>query len=764
MHTYHIHIEGLVQGVGFRPYIYTLANKIGLQGTVTNGPDGVHIVCTGSEESIFELLNTAVKEPPLNALIRHYTCQEETLRSFSGFTIATSEKGIKPNLLLTPDLAICPHCRNELQDDANRRYHYPFITCLQCGPRFSIMKGLPYDRELTTMAPLVICPTCKKEYENVNDRRHYSQTNSCPDCAIPLKLLNQQGELIDTNPASIFELLNKELNKGHIVAVKGIGGYLLLCDATKRIPILQLRDRKHRPAKPLAVLYPNVVMAEQDLIISAKEKLALMSKEAPIVLCSIRDEMASDLCAELLAPGLSTIGIMLPYTGVLELIVSRFAKPLVATSGNLSGSPIIFTDEDAICYLTDYADFVLAYEREIVMPQDDSVLRFTVASEQRIVIRRSRGMAPNYFPSPFDKDLSALAMGAELKSSFSIADSGNLYVSQFLGDQSNYESQQSYRHTLQHFITMLQVKPTQLLIDAHPGYQCSSLGKELAEAWGVPFQLIQHHKAHFGAVLAENKLLDYKERILGVIWDGTGFGDDGQIWGGEFFVYSQGAITREGHFQYFPQLVGDKMSKEPRLSALSLLQQDPGVFEILKDLFTTEESNYYQKLLQQPATLYTSSVGRLLDGVAAILRIRTLNTFEGEAAMMLESLAALEPSDSWDTYTVSFVQGIADWKILIREVLTDYKTAVPLSKIARKLFVSLVLLIERAAEELNCCQLAFSGGVFQNALLVDLIYLRLHEKYKLYFHQQLSPNDECIGFGQLAVHAMQSSINKYDQL
>ena len=756
MHTYHIHIEGLVQGVGFRPYIYQVANALGLTGTVSNGPDGVHIYCTGEEKVIFDLLNQAIKTPPPNALIRTHSCTQKPLQQFSGFSIVASERGVKPDLLLTPDLAICSSCTAELHDPANRRFHYSFITCLQCGPRYSITTALPYDREFTTMVNLPLCPSCTKEYADVKDRRHYSQTNSCPVCAIPMKLYNQQGELIAVNPDSVFSLVQSALAQGHIVAVKGIGGYLLLCDATKKLSVLQLRERKHRPAKPFAVLYSNLSIAEQDILMSDAERNALTSKEAPIVLCKMREELLSGLCKESIAPGLSTLGVMLPYTGILDLIATTFEKPLVATSGNLSGSPIIYTDEDAICYLTDYADYVLSYDREIVMPQDDSVVRFTEAPVQRIVIRRSRGMAPNYFPSPYVKNLSALAMGAEMKSAFALADHGNLYVSQFLGDQSNYESEESFKNTLRHMMNLLQIQPAQLLVDLHPGYQCTKNGKQLAAEWKIPVQAIQHHKAHFGAVLAENKLMNCNDRILGVIWDGTGYGEDGQIWGGEFFILNKNVISRAAHLRYFPQLMGDKMSREPRLSALSLLHEAGSSIELLRDHFTTEERSFYQKMLHHPIAVQTSSMGRLLDGVAALLQIKSISSYEGEAAMLLESKAGKFTQHSWEGYPIQFEQGVADWRPLVRAILADLSAGASVEEIAYKVFVSLVKLIDTVADTLKTTQLAFSGGVFQNGLVVHLIKVRLGDKYKLYFHQQLSPNDECISVGQLAIHTLDS--------
>ncbi len=754
MNTYHIHIGGLVQGVGFRPFICRLAKKMNIAGWVSNGNDGVHVEFNASEEKADSFYTSILCCQPDNAIIRTHEIKKISPVLFDGFQIRASDASARPDLLLTPDIAICDSCRKEITDPENRRYQYPFTTCLECGPRYSIITGLPYDRENTTMAELNMCSSCGKEYNDVHDHRHYSQTNSCPDCAIPLHLFDNNGVEITRDPESILLIVNESLRHGHIIAVKGIGGYLLLCDATKYYSVTTLRDRKHRPAKPFALMYPSIQMIEGDLVLTEKEKQALQGKQAPIVLCPLKEETSSGICAEAIAPGLDKIGVMLPYTALLTLIIEQWNKPLVATSGNLSGSPIIYTDEDALLWLADYADFILGFDRDIVTPQDDSVIQFTRHSTHPVILRRSRGMAPNYFPSPFSHPGTLLAMGAELKSAFAISTHHNLYVSQYLGDQANYESQSGFDYTLTHLLRLLQAKPDRVLIDSHPNYFVSQRGKDLSEEWEVPVTAIQHHKAHFAAVLAENNLLFSKEKILGVIWDGTGYGDDEQVWGGEFFLLEDGELDRFMHLDYFPQLLGDKMSKEPRVSAVSLLRNNMDHLMMIKDLFSAPEREYYLKLLQQKQHLLTSSMGRLLDGIAAILKLQSLNTYEGEAAMKLEVAARSSAEPSWEYYPIPVNKSRLEWSAMIEELLRDLKNQVDKNLIARKVFVSLAMLIKNVAARSGVTKIAFSGGVFQNALLVDLVTELLQDEASLYFHRQLSPNDECISFGQLACAAL----------
>lgn len=754
MYSYHIHIGGLVQGVGFRPFVSRLADKLDIKGWVTNGNDGVHIECSASMDKVFEFYKLLISQQPDNALIRSHEIKEIPFIGFTEFEIRPSNPSAQPDLLLTPDIALCGNCRKEISDPADKRYQYPFTTCLECGPRYSIISGLPYDRENTTMRALQMCPACEKEYADIYNRRHYSQTNSCPDCSISMHLFDNNGVEICKDPEGILLILQESLRHGHIIAVKGIGGYLLLCDATKYYSVATLRDRKKRPAKPFAVMYPSIEMAEADLLVSATEKNALTGKISPVVLCRLKEETGTGLCTEQIAPGLDKIGVLLPYTPLLALIMEAWNKPLVATSGNLSGSPIIYTDEDALLWLTGFADYIVSFDRDIVTPQDDSVIQFDEQSKSPIILRRSRGMAPNYFPVPFRLTQNTLAMGAELKSAFALSAGQNIYVSQYLGDQSTYESQISFNYTLTHLLQLTQVTPEKILVDSHPNYDVSIRGEEMAEEAGIPLIRVQHHKAHFAAVLAENELLNTEEKILGVIWDGTGYGDDGQIWGGEFFLLEEGAVERYMHLDYFPQLLGDKMSKEPRVSAVSLLRNNMDQLMMIKELFTAREREFYIKLLQQQQPLLTSSMGRLLDGIAALLKLQSFNTYEGEAAMKLEVAARKCQSSSMEYYPVAINKNRLDWTTMLEELIQDIRNETDTNLIARKVFVSLVMLIRHVAVRAGVRKLAFSGGVFQNALLHGLIQELLQDEFILYFHQQLSPNDECIGFGQLAFAAL----------
>lgn len=755
MHTYHIHIKGLVQGVGFRPLVCQMAVAAGLKGTVNNSTNGVHIWLNGTAREVKDFYTSLIKHPPQHSLITSHSIEETPYTYYLDFSIDKSDDCGKAEMLLTPDMAICPECKNELHSKVDKRYHYAFTTCLHCGPRYSITKALPYDRENTTMSPYQQCPSCKKEYRDYNDRRFYSQTNSCPDCSIPLHLYSSPTNCISSDPKLIWDVVTKELKDGKILAAKGLGGYLLICDATNKETIQLLRSRKHRPSKPLAVIYPTIELMAADLELSDAAINALESPQAPIVLSKIKENKSSLLATEDIAPGLTKIGGMLPCTPLLVLLSEAFNGPLIATSGNISGAPIIYKDEEALSYLFQIADYILTYEREIVAPQDDSVVQFNKHG-QRIILRRSRGMAPNYFPSKLaNAGQSILAMGSELKSAFAIQDKDLVYVSQFLGDQQSYEAQEAFETSLNQLFSLLGTEPDLIVADKHPGYSSSIRGKEWAQQRQLPFIRIQHHEAHFAAVLAENNLLETQDQVLGVIWDGTGYGNDNQIWGGEFFLYSNHSMERTAHINYFQQLLGDKMSREPRLSALSLLHTIPGTEENVRHLFSEKEWNYYTQLLKQPDPLHTSSMGRLLDGISCLLGIRTINSYEGEAALLLEAMAETCKVIPASFYPLPFISRKVDWSLLINGVLSDLAKNTDRATIAYKVFYSLAQGIDSLRHDLSCNRIALSGGVFQNALLTGMIQDIMGETCELFFHKQLSPNDECIGLGQLAhFHAL----------
>lgn len=763
MQSWHIHIGGMVQGVGFRPHVYRLAQEMNIKGTVSNTTNGVHITATAEETNLKSFYKNLIDHPPSNAIITHHDAGLIPLQQFNEFSIRESEEHQHPELMITPDFGLCEECRSELFDEKNRRYHYPFITCTQCGPRYSIITSLPYDRPNTTMEEYEQCWQCKNEYHNPLHRRYYSQTNSCEECGIPMHLYNNDGENICNDYECILVMLKDALQNGHTVAVKGIGGYLLMADATNYLAINTLRERKQRPSKPLAVLYPSIQTAEKDLLLSEKEKEALQSIVSPIVLCRLKEHPETGICSDIIAPGLRKIGAMLPYSPLLALIAEQYSKPLIATSGNISGSPIIYNDDEALEYLGEIADFVLTYDREIVVPQDDSVLQFTPLHQQKIILRRSRGLAPNFYPVLFsDNSTAMIAMGAELKSSFAVYQNNRCYISQYSGDQATYDAQLTYQHTLKHVSRLLRFEADVCIVDKHPGYHVTENGKNYAAEQGIPLVEVQHHEAHFAAVLAENNLLYTDEQVLGVIWDGTGYGTDGNIWGGEFFTYGNNRMQRLAQLNYFSILMGDKMAREPRLSALSLFDSDNDALNLLREKFTSVEWGYYRNQLHnnlQP--VYTSSMGRFLDGIASLLGLADTVSYEGEAAMKLEALALECKDPGNDFYELQFSENTVDRKQMTEQLMDDLKQAVPKEKIAYKVHLSLVKLVERMAGNAGVKQIAFSGGVMQNALLVDLLTDELKEKFELFFHQQLSPNDECISFGQLAyVHLSSEKNNK----
>jgi hydrogenase maturation protein HypF len=758
MQTFYIHIKGLVQGVGFRPHICRIANTMNLTGQVSNGNNGVHIEINASSEVAEVFLKALIVDAPKNSIITHTELKQIENKKFVEFSILVSEHLSIPELIIPPDFSICSNCKKEIQAAGNKRNNYAFTTCLECGPRYSIIENLPYDREHTTMKKMDMCVNCEQEYHNIEDRRHYSQTNSCPHCAIPMHLFNTPNSCLHHTSESIIPEVVLAIKAGKTVAVKNTGGYILLCDATNKNAIQVLRNKKKRPTKPLAILYPNELMAKGDVIVRPTESKELNSIVAPIVLCSLRENPASGIEPDIIAPALDKLGVLLPSSPLLYLIASEINRPLVATSGNISGAPIIYEDTVALENLFEVANLVLTYDRVIVAPQDDSVIQFTERG-QKIILRRSRGLAPNYYPNPFNHvKENILATGGELKSAFAYSVNNNLYISQFLGDQGHLESQEAYAHTFKHFQKLFKVLPEKVLIDLHPNYFVSAAGKEIGEKLNVPVIKIQHHKAHFASVLTENNLLNKQESVLGFIWDGTGYGEDGQIWGSELFSYKEGYFSRLAHLAYFPVLVGDKMSKEPRLSALSILKQlNEEAF--MKKQFTTQEWQYYLEVLENTAAVSTSSMGRFLDAIACIIGLNGKTSFEGEALMKLESIARNSYAHkAYYSFTIEGEQ--IQWNEFIKELLLDIVMHKEQDFIARKVINSLVELIALLSDKFGFCQLAFSGGVFQNALLVDLIIEKMKQSKLVYFQQQVSPNDEGIALGQFAYYLNESKTIK----
>ena len=762
MKTYHIHIMGQVQGVGFRPYVYRLAHLVAINGEVYNGIDGIHIFFNATEIEAKKFYELLISDVPAIAHITSSVIREVTYRSFHEFKIVGSEYKGTNQVLLSPDFALCIDCRKELKNEAgsNRRGGYPFITCTHCGPRYSIIHRLPYDRENTSMRSFEMCQSCIREYDMPSDRRYYSQTNSCSECGVKLMLYSNKKELLQTEYNKIISIAIDLLEQGKIIAVKGVGGYLLMCDANKE-SISRLRRFKQRPSKPFALMYPDKEMLGGDVLLGPVEAEYLTGPSAPVVLLQLRKSPSSNTCFAEVAPGLIQVGVMLPYAPVYELILSALNKPVIATSANISGSPIVYKDEEAFEQLSKMADFIISNNLEVAVPQDDSVIKFSSFESQKIVIRRSRGLAPTYI----NPDLSVpseniLATGAQLKSTFTLTHQQNIYISQYLGDLDNYNVQQNYQHCLDHFYRLLNIQPEVILTDKHPDYFSTSAGMDLSKAINVPIRHYQHHEAHFAAVLGENNLLSFDKPVLGVIWDGVGLGNDGQIWGGEFFIYKNHEFERCHHFGYFDYLLGDKMAKEPRISALAATVGLEDAEGLLKKKFSRTEWLNYQIILQKKGNLKTSSAGRLFDAVASLLDLSDISTYEGEAAMYLENLAlnyfrnhGLHLAETYFSDEGKSLE-ISTGKMLT-ELISDVIKGREKGFIAAKFHYSLAVLIRNITMKLNIQNIALSGGVFQNSLLVDLIKKQLNPDQNLFIHRQLSPNDECISFGQLCCYIME---------
>lgn len=755
--TWHIHLKGLVQGVGFRPFVYQLAVESELVGAVSNGLDGLHIWINTSEKHAGLFLNAVLDRHPALARITSYQLQKKPYKPFHNFSIVEEEATTAPNLWITPDFSLCEACRTELNDPQSRRFQYPFITCTQCGPRYSIMQSLPFERHFTTMQDFPLCVDCQQEYDTPSDRRFYAQTISCADCGVKMEVFDAKGHLQQIPPGNIIGFIIQQLEAGNILAIKGIGGFLLLTDASNKASISTLRQRKNRPAKPFAIMYPSIFELENDLSVSAPERQWLTALEAPIVLLQVNETVKSKLALDVLAPGLDKLGVMLPYAPLLQLIAQNFGNPLVATSANISGAPILFKNTDALTGLAGIADFVVVNNRDIVAPQDDSVICFSEKTNTPILLRRSRGWAPAFPYYTTKKPETVIATGALLKSSFTLAHAQQVYISQYLGNTDSYDAQLAYRHTLNHLQELLCTVPTVVLCDKHPLYFSTQLAKEISIEKEIPLIDIQHHKAHFAAILGEHNLVNDPDTILGVVWDGTGIGDDGNSWGGEFFSYQNKSILRAYHFDYFPFLLGDKMAKEPRLSALAMLQTFCPQYEGLIENFTKNEWALYHKMLTNYSGIQTCSVGRIFDAVACLLSGISSQSYEGEAAMRLEVLARNWcHQNGYHMQESYFKAGGRDHSLpsqtLVSGVLSDMEQQKDKGFIAAKFHGSLVHLINIIAEEEKVKKIGCSGGVFQNSLLVDMMQMSLGKRYQLYLHQHLSPNDENISFGQLVYY------------
>ena len=743
--TYKIVISGRVQGVGFRPYVFVLATKNHLTGTISNNEKGVIIYLTGSGLEVQSFYQELINNPPPVSLIQKSDIHEISFQEFEDLRIVPSTIEGKLNLPLTPDFAICENCKNEIIDQENRRYNYPFTTCVNCGPRWAITNTFPFERSNTTIDDFQMCTVCKNEYTNPENRRFHSQTNTCKTCGIEMVLRDNEGVKLHISKEAIFIKAAALIRDGKIIAIKNTSGYLLCCDANNGRVIQIMRHKKRRPKKPFAVLYPSLNLLEQHFKINKKQHRAFQSTQRPIVIIPNTNVQGYLALADI-APDLNQIGIMLPYTGILELLSTELKIPVIATSGNLHGSPILFDDKESFAVLKNVADYFLDHDLEILNPQDDSVVKFSTKFDHEVLFRRSRGYAPNYFGTKINTNEKILAMGGHLKSTIAFLPNDYLYISQYLGNLDNYDVYKRFTNTVEKFVSLFDQKPDVVLIDSHPAYQSSLYGKEITKKEASVLYEIQHHKAHFASVLGEHELFEDTSAILGVVWDGTGYGDDGQIWGGEFFRYQTNKIERISHFEYFDWLAGDKMAKEPRISLLSLINSD--MESVLEGKFNEEEISIYTAIKKRNK-LKTSSVGRLFDGVAALLGICDINTYEGEAAILLENKVDHYNLENYRTYCEVKNEGLIPTSIILKNIYVDFKNGINKEQIILNFLFTLASIIIDFARTNKFEKIGCSGGVFQNTVLIDMLKELAGKKNKLYFNRNLAPNDENISYGQI---------------
>jgi hydrogenase maturation protein HypF len=750
-------VTGVVQGVGFRPFVYGLAARLGLAGFVGNDSAGVFIEAEG-EDTALERFGAALKaEPPPLAHIETITVAPLPPQGATEFIIVASTAQVGAATLVSPDLCTCDDCLHELLDPQDRRYRYPFTNCTNCGPRFTITRDIPYDRPLTTMAPFVMCPACQREYDDPLNRRFHAQPNACSTCGPQLTWRGQDG----AEGEAALQAARAALASGQIVAVKGLGGFHLACDATSSVAVATLRKRKGRVDKPFAVMATDLAAVECAARLDNAGRLLLTSRERPIVLLPKRD--GSPL-AELVAPGNQSIGMMLPYTPLHALLLQRAELPemfpslLVMTSGNYSNEPIVTSNEEALAQLSDLADGFLLHDREIYVPCDDSVVR--VFDGEELPIRRSRGYAPFPVTLPFDSE-PILAVGGELKATFCLTRGHHAFMSQHIGDMENLETLHTFEHAVAHMERLFRIEPQRIACDLHPGYLSTRWAQE--HAGGRPVVPVQHHHAHIAAVMAEHGL-DGAERVIGFAFDGTGYGTDGAIWGGEVLIADYRSFTRAGHLAYVPLPGGDAAIKRPYRIALAHLHTAGMAWDDALPPVVACPEVERKILLRQLETglnaVPTSSMGRLFDAVAALIGLRQTVTYEGQAAIELEAQAQAAPEEEKARYRFGLDEEKGTLRFdsgpLIRAIGEDVKVGAPAAVIALRFHRAVAELILDVSLALRARHghntVVLSGGVLQNVLLLRLAVDRLQQaQFDVRRHRRVPPNDGGLALGQAAV-------------
>ncbi len=749
-------VHGTVQGVGFRPYVYRLAHECRLAGFVLNDASGVLLEVEGEERAVDEFLARLPRDAPPLAVVENVSVMPGVPTGQSGFSIRASLRGEVADAPITPDTATCDECLAELLDPADRRHRYPFINCTNCGPRFTIVQGIPYDRPFTTMASFTMCPHCQAEYDDPGDRRFHAQPNACPVCGPAVLLLDPSGapvacgEAIDTMHAAA-----RALAAGRIVAVKGIGGYHMACRADDEEAVATLRARKHREDKPFALMAVDVAAARSLVVLGPSEESLLLAARRPIVLAPRWPEAR---VAESVAPGAPELGVMLPYTPLHHLLLRDAGPALVMTSGNLSDEPIAFGDADARERLAPIADLLLTHDRPIETRTDDSVMRAVIIGEERrpLFLRRSRGYVPEHHELPVPATRPLLACGAEQKNTFCVAKGSRAWVSHHIGDLEHFATHRAFRDGIAHFERMFAVAPELIAHDLHPGYLSTTyaLERDDLELIGV-----QHHHAHLAACLAEHGRCG---PAVGAIFDGTGYGLDGTVWGGELLVGDLASFERAGHLRPVPMPGGAAAIREPWRMAFAWLHESLGEppplpVGLAADVDVEAWRSMSKLALAPEFSPVTTSVGRLFDAVAAICGLRARVNYEGQAAVELEALAARAVAPRH--YEIEMTaELILDPRAAIRAIGVDVAAGVDVSDVAAGFHAAMTAVTvdacARLAADRGLDRVALSGGVFQNRLLLESAAgVLVRGGLAVLVPNVLPPNDGGISFGQAAVAA-----------
>jgi len=768
MNALSIHVTGIVQGVGFRPFVYNLATGLGLTGWVRNTSAGVDIELEGEAPALEKFVQHLRADAPPLAHLDEVDVTSHAPSGYQSFEIEHSESLPDAFQPISPDVSICPDCLRELFDPPDRRHRYPFINCTNCGPRFTIIKDIPYDRPKTTMSVFPMCDDCQAEYNDPANRRFHAQPVACPECGPRVWLEMTPDEASAKSNIGRYTLGDESirmaqrlLREGKILAVKGLGGFHLACDALNPEAVSELRERKLRVDKPFALMMPNLTMVEQHCYVSPDERALLESGARPIVLLRRRSESA---IASQVAPGQQYLGVMLPYTPLHYLLFgdSPNPRPLVMTSGNLAEEPICTDNVEARERLSGLAEAFLMHDRDIHIRTDDSVMR-VLPDLGDYPLRRSRGYAPFPVRLPWQA-APILAAGAHLKNTFCLTNGSYAFLSHHIGDLENYETLQSFEQGIDHFEKLFRVKPEALACDLHPDYLATRYAQERAERENLPLITVQHHHAHIAALMAEHGL-DGSEPVIGVAFDGTGYGDDGKIWGGEFLLADYAGYRRMAHLGYFPLPGGDAATRRPSRTALGLLHALGLDWD---DALPTHEDLCYEdrtairiQLERKLNSPLTSSVGRLFDAAAALAGVRQQANYEAQAAIEFESLAdpdetGLYPFDFAQGRPFEFATGQINASPAIQALIADVLAGQPIPRISARFHNGLAHLVRDVCAsigvETSASRVALSGGVWQNVtLLLKTIPLLQREGFQVYIHHKAPANDGGLALGQVAI-------------